>query len=161
MKARVNQNLEILLDNSEENQELMDLDMIPLGANNYHVLLNNQSFHCELLEINREEKKLLIQINERSYEVQLIDEYDDLLAELGMDAASRGGAEDLKAPMPGLVLSIDVEVGQEVQKGDALLILEAMKMENVLKASGPATIQSIEIEKGQAVEKNQVLIRMQ
>ena len=67
--------------------------------------------------------------------------------------------KDIKAPMPGLILDIMVEVGQEVKKGDALMILEAMKMENVLKSTGEGTITSIEVEKGQSVEKNNILIK--
>ena len=68
---------------------------------------------------------------------------------------------DLKAPMPGLVLSIDVEVGKEVKKGDALLILEAMKMENVIKSPTDGVIKSIAVKTSQAVEKNQLLLNFE
>ncbi|MCL4145650.1 UNVERIFIED_CONTAM: hypothetical protein GTU68_019273 [Idotea baltica] len=61
--------------------------------------------------------------------------------------------------MPGLILDILVEVGQTIQKGDQLMILEAMKMENVLKAPGEGSISSIEVSQGDSVEKNQVLIK--
>ena len=65
---------------------------------------------------------------------------------------------EIKAPMPGLVVRITVEEGAEVKKGDSLLVLEAMKMENVIKAPGDAVVGKIKVNAGQAVEKNQLLI---
>ena len=64
----------------------------------------------------------------------------------------------LKAPMPGLVLKIEVEPGQHVKKGDGLVIVEAMKMENELKAGAPGVVKEIKVTSRQPVEKNQVLI---
>jgi biotin carboxyl carrier protein len=60
--------------------------------------------------------------------------------------------------MPGLVLDVRVKEGDEVKKGDPLLVLEAMKMENILKSPAHAKIKKINVNKGQAVEKNQVLV---
>ena len=65
---------------------------------------------------------------------------------------------DLKAPMPGLIVDIKVQVGNAVKKGDIVLILEAMKMENVLKSAGDGTVKAIKVTPKQNVEKNQVLI---
>ncbi|HNH66215.1 MAG TPA: biotin/lipoyl-binding protein, partial [Bacteroidia bacterium] len=67
---------------------------------------------------------------------------------------------DLKAPMPGLVLDILVSEGQTIQKGDSLLVLEAMKMENNLKAINDAVVKKINVSKGDKVEKNTVLIEL-
>jgi len=69
--------------------------------------------------------------------------------------------KNIKAPMPGLVLDVLVESGQTITKGDQLLILEAMKMENVLKAAGDGVVKSIEIKKGNTVEKGQILVEME
>jgi biotin carboxyl carrier protein len=63
--------------------------------------------------------------------------------------------------MPGLVLNVFVEVGQEVQKGDNLLVLEAMKMENIIKATGTGKVKNIVVNQKQAVDKNQLLIEME
>ena len=68
---------------------------------------------------------------------------------------------DIKAPMPGLILEVNVKEGDEVKEGDYLLVLEAMKMENALTAPRDAVIKSISVEKGQTVEKNQLLIEME
>ena len=75
-----------------------------------------------------------------------------------MDNLSSNAAEDLKAPMPGLVLDVKVSPGDSVTTSDVVLVLEAMKMENNIKAPAEGVVKSIEIEKGQAVEKNQVLV---
>jgi biotin carboxyl carrier protein len=75
-----------------------------------------------------------------------------------MDALATKKVNELKAPMPGLVLDVRVKVGDVIKKGEPLVVLEAMKMENVLKSIADVTIKKIAIEKGNAVEKNQVLI---
>jgi biotin carboxyl carrier protein len=62
--------------------------------------------------------------------------------------------------MPGLVLKILAEPGQAVNKGDSLIILEAMKMENVIKATGPGTVKAICVNEKDTVDKNQLLIEM-
>ena len=67
----------------------------------------------------------------------------------------------LKAPMPGLVLKILIAEGQEIKKGDGLIVLEAMKMENIIKSSGDCTIKKINVVVKQAVEKNQVLMEFE
>ncbi|MNF13023.1 Glutaconyl-CoA decarboxylase subunit gamma [compost metagenome] len=66
---------------------------------------------------------------------------------------------EIKAPMPGLVLNVIVESGQEVNKGDNLLILEAMKMENIIKSPSSGIVKKILVTKGDKVEKNEILIQ--
>ena len=78
-----------------------------------------------------------------------------------MDNLTNAVAKELKAPMPGLVLKIEVEVGQTIKEGDALVVLEAMKMENVLKSPADVVIKSIGVTEGNAVEKNEVLIEFE
>ncbi|MEM1216899.1 MAG: biotin/lipoyl-containing protein, partial [Bacteroidota bacterium] len=68
---------------------------------------------------------------------------------------------DVLAPMPGLILDVLVAAGQAVEKGTPLVILEAMKMENVLKAAGPGTVKAIAVQQGAAVDKKQLLIEME
>ncbi len=77
-----------------------------------------------------------------------------------MDKMFAQKVNDLKAPMPGLVLDILVSEGQTIQKGDSLLVLEAMKMENNLKAINDAVVKKINVSKGDKVEKNTVLIEL-
>jgi len=78
-----------------------------------------------------------------------------------MDNLSNKKVSNLKAPMPGLVLDISTKEGETVKKGDTLLILEAMKMENAIKSPTDGIIKNIAINKGEAVEKNQVILNFE
>ncbi|MBL7811956.1 MAG: acetyl-CoA carboxylase biotin carboxyl carrier protein subunit [Bacteroidetes bacterium] len=77
---------------------------------------------------------------------------------MGLDQLTKPKAQTIKAPMPGLVLDVCTEPGMEVKKGDKVLVLEAMKMENIIKAQGDGIVGKVLVEKGQAVDKNQLLI---
>jgi biotin carboxyl carrier protein len=68
---------------------------------------------------------------------------------------------EIKAPMPGLILEINVAEGAEVKENDALLILEAMKMENVLNSPRDGVIKSISVAQGETVDKNALLIEFE
>jgi biotin carboxyl carrier protein len=81
-----------------------------------------------------------------------------LLKSLGFDDLNAKKVNEIKAPMPGLVLDVRVSEGDTVKKGDAILVLEAMKMENIIKSPTDGIIKKINVKKGVAVEKNQVLI---
>ncbi|MFT4662960.1 MAG: biotin carboxyl carrier protein, partial [Patiriisocius sp.] len=87
--------------------------------------------------------------------------YDILLDQLGMGNMTVKRMKDIKAPMPGLVLDIKIQAGDEVEAGDVILVLEAMKMENMIKSPGAGKIKTIKIKKGEAVEKGQVLIEVE
>lgn len=133
-------------------------DMKEIKNNTFHILHENKSYTAELISMSKEEKTAKVKINGNEYEVSLQDKYDRLLDMMGMNFSSQKNEVILKAPMPGLVLDIMVKVGDQVNKGDNLLILEAMKMENIIKSSGDLIIKSIEIKKGSKVEKNQILL---
>jgi biotin carboxyl carrier protein len=90
--------------------------------------------------------------------MQMTDQFDELLHQLGMDNLTTATISEIKAPMPGLVLRILASEGQEVQKGGNLLVLEAMKMENIIKAPANVMIKSVKINPGDKVEKNQVMM---
>lgn len=125
----------------------------------YHLIKDNASYNLEVVKHMPEEKKLVVKINNTSYTLDIKDKYDDLLHSLGLDSLASKKVNDIKAPMPGMVLNILVAEGQEVKKGDPLIVLEAMKMENILKSPTDGTVKKIAIIKGIAVEKNQLLIQ--
>jgi biotin carboxyl carrier protein len=77
---------------------------------------------------------------------------------MGMTNTSSVKVNNVKAPMPGLIISLKVADGDEVKQGDPLLILEAMKMENILKSPGDGKVKSVKVKMGDSVEKNQILI---
>ena len=122
------------------------------------VMKENQNYEVLILKFNAKEKSMLLKVNGNKYDVQLKDKYDDLLEKLGMDTKSHLKVNNIKAPMPGLVLNVLVGEGHQVKKGDALVVLEAMKMENILKSPADGQVKKVSVQKGTAVEKNQVLI---
>ena len=134
----------------------VDLDL--MGEKNFHVLLNNKSYNAEIVDINVQEKTCTIKVNGNLYETQLKDKMDFLLQSMGLDTLNSKKINEIKAPMPGLVLDIKVSEGSVVKKGDVLLVLEAMKMENNLKSPADGIVKKIVAKKGTAVEKNQLLI---
>jgi biotin carboxyl carrier protein len=139
----------------------LNWDLLEIKDGKFHILQDNQSFNATVLEANYETKTFSIKINKNVYEVSLKDKFDLLVEKLGFSNMTVQKVNNIKAPMPGLVLDILVQVGDVLVKGDSVLILEAMKMENVIKAEGDAVVKSIEIAKGTPVEKNQILVEFE
>ena len=86
---------------------------------------------------------------------------ETLMERMGIEEGADATSEDLRAPMPGKVLEVLVQEGQSVEEGEAMLVLEAMKMENVLRAGAAGVVSMIGVEAGNAVEKEAVLISME
>lgn len=133
-------------------------DMVEVRNGMFHVIIDNRSFTAEVVSHNKDEKQFQIRVNHNLYSLKVHDRYDVLLKELGLDALQSKKVSDLKAPMPGLVVDVAVSEGQEVKQGDKLLVLEAMKMENILKSPADAVVKQIKVKKGNTVEKNEILI---
>ncbi|HNQ12409.1 MAG TPA: acetyl-CoA carboxylase biotin carboxyl carrier protein subunit [Bacteroidia bacterium] len=140
------------------NGEECSIDIVANGAKEFHILYKGKSAKAYIVEQDTLSKTLSISINGTVYALELRDQYDELLHKLGFDRKAGKKINNLKAPMPGLVLDIKIESGQMVQKGDALLVLEAMKMENILKAESEGQVKTIKVTKGDKVEKNELLI---
>ena len=161
VKVNVNQSV-FEVEKSKEgiflNGEILHWDIQKIGDGMYHILYHNQSYNVEVIKADYAEKSFTLKINQTIYQLSAQDRFDLLLEKMGMGKAAGSKLNDLKAPMPGLILDILVKEGDTVKKGDNLLILEAMKMENVIKSAGEGTIKTIKIGKGDRVEKNHVLI---
>ncbi|MGG8497177.1 biotin/lipoyl-containing protein [Tenacibaculum sp. TC6] len=142
-------------------EEIQKLDIVPKTLQQYHVLENNQSYKATILKSDFNQKKYTVQVNGNSYEVAIADALDMLINALGLEVAAVKKENDIKAPMPGLIVSVNVEVGQEVREGDGILVLEAMKMENTLQAPRDGVVKSVAVQSGDKVEKNTVLIEME
>lgn len=135
-----------------------EADIIEIKKGLFHIIHNLKSYTAEVISCNKEAHTMLIKVNGNKYSVVVKDEMDELLHKLGMDVSDHRKTSDIKAPMPGLVLDVKVSMGQKINKGDAILVLEAMKMENVLRASEGGTVKKISVSKGDKVEKNQVMM---
>jgi acetyl/propionyl-CoA carboxylase alpha subunit len=95
------------------------------------------------------------------WEMEVLDERTQHIRSLAGGGAQRRAAGVLKAPMPGLVVRVQVQPGEQVAAGAPLVVLEAMKMENELKAGAPAVVKSVRVAPGEAVEKGQVLVEFE
>ncbi len=136
------------------------LDMVAEGDGRWHVLDKGQSYHVELVEADYPAKRYVLKINGRRFTVRIRDKYARLIESLGLTKEIVADIKEIRAPMPGLVLAIPVRPGDSFDKGDPLLILEAMKMENIIKAPRSGRVARVLVQKGDAVDKNQILIEL-
>lgn len=136
-----------------------DVSVQPNGL--ISVLFNGKSYTAVVENIDRGDKEITLRINGQVYKTAIKEPIDQLLSNMGMDLKAMQKAEPVKAPMPGMVLKVLVSVGQEICKGDGMVILEAMKMENILKAAAPAKVKAIKVNERTAVEKGTVLIELE
>ncbi|RZL48421.1 MAG: biotin/lipoyl-binding protein [Pedobacter sp.] len=140
------------------NNEVVELSTLPLNASSNSVLYHNKSFNIEVVEFIPADKTAVVKVNGNIYKLVIKDQFDQLLKQLGMDNLAVSKILQIKAPMPGLVLNVLASEGDEVKKGDSLLVLEAMKMENMIKSPTDGIIKKIEVKQGDKVEKNQLLV---
>ncbi|MBD3749833.1 MAG: biotin/lipoyl-binding protein [Sphingobacteriales bacterium] len=140
------------------NDQAVTLDMVKIDENHFHLIYQHCSYKAEVLSMNFVEKILRIKVNQNIYDLEIRDQYDELLKNLGLENLNARKIKEIKAPMPGLVLKIIVKEGDVVKKGENLLVLEAMKMENMIKAPADVIIQKIKVKSGEKVEKNQLLM---
>jgi biotin carboxyl carrier protein len=140
------------------NSTPLDWNLVEISDGYFHILSGNKSYNAEVVNMDSATKSFSLKINGRIYAVNVKDKFDMLLEKMGLNSPVAGKINTIKAPMPGLIIDLRVQPGDTVSPGDALLILEAMKMENIIKASGEGTVKSVKVRKGDSVEKNQVLI---
>ena len=141
--------------------DLKNLDAVSVENNKFHVLKDHKPYKAEIVSADFISKKYTIKVNNNTYEVAIADALDMLIKSMGIERGRTKVVNAIKAPMPGLILEISVEVGQTVKENDPLLILEAMKMENSFLSPRDGVIKSIAVEKGHAVDKGQLLIEFE
>lgn len=161
-KIRVNEqyDFEVLSEKDDVlvNGKSINLDVHQVNKTSFHILYQHRSYNAELVELNKSEKTCTVRVNAHVYNMSLTDQFDELLRKLGMDNLAALKVSELKAPMPGMVLKVLVKEGEEVKKGTNLLILEAMKMENIIKSPADGVVKLIKVSASNKVEKNQVMI---
>lgn len=97
----------------------------------------------------------------RTLETEVLDDRARTIRALVRKAAGASGPRPLRAPMPGLVVKVEVSVGDQVARGQGLVVMEAMKMENELKSEGAGRVTRIHVETGATVQKDQVLVEVE
>lgn len=153
-----------VLVNEEEvtvnSEEVSKLDIVKNSDKEYHILEDNKKYNAKLISANFLEKTLKVEVNGNSYTIVIADEYDQMIKKMGLLAVNTKKEKNVNAPMPGLILDILVTEGQEVKEGEQVLILSAMKMENIITAPSDGVVSVINIAKDDAVEKGQLLIEI-
>ncbi|WP_411031553.1 biotin/lipoyl-containing protein [Spongiimicrobium sp. 3-5] len=153
-KAIVNNDME--LDVSMD--DVSKTDVFNTAPNKYHILKDNKPYNVEIIHSDFNSKRYTVNVNGNLYTVNLQDELDQLIKEMGFEIGTSKDVGSIEAPMPGLILDVAVDKKQQVKEGDTLLILEAMKMENIITSPRDGIIKSIAVSKGEAVVKKQLLI---
>ncbi len=138
----------------------VDVKSHSIGATRSVLLVNDRSFEVDVHPNNHEEGRTVfmlgVEINAEVEQYNLA----QLRKRAGMTTKS-AAARNLRAPMPGLILEVKVEPGQKVARNDPLVIIEAMKMENVLKAQADVTVKSVNVARGDSVEKGDIILEFE
>lgn len=155
-KVQVNETLEYDFNDSDSE----NLDIVKLSESKFHVLQNKISYNVAIEKTDFYLKEYIISVNSHSYQVKISNQLDVLIKEMGFHKGASKKVNDIKAPMPGIILSVLVKENQQVKEGETLLILEAMKMENAITCPKDAIIKNITISVNQTVDKGQLLIEL-
>ena len=123
----------------------------------YSLIVDGKSYESYVYSGDEDWQVLL---RGRQFQVKVEDEREKRLKAAAGGGVADGGEFHLKAPMPGLVVAIPVAEGQEVKKGQVLVILESMKMQNELKCPRDGTISHIKVKAGESVEQKQILLNL-
>jgi len=153
-KAVVNEDFEFSL----LRKDLQTLDSISVTPTKTHLVHNHKSVTVELLNSDFSNRTYTLKVNGNRYTVHINNDLDALISEMGLSLGNDTIANEIHAPMPGLILEVSVKENQEVKEGDSLCVLEAMKMENALLAPCDGIIKAVTIKKGQTVDKGDLLI---
>jgi len=134
------------------------LDLVETAPGSFHILSGGKSYLVEILDVSPGSKQIKVKVNDVVFVARVKSDLDDLLAQTGMNSLETVRVAELRAPMPGLVLQVAARKGDRIEKGQALIILEAMKMENSIRASETVVVKELLVGRGDKVEKNQVLM---
>ena len=160
-----NSKFKITVNNSDvfniSQKKLEECDIIQNPAGDYHIISNAKSVSGLILKSDFKNKRYTVQINNNEYDISIKDELDQRIDDMGFSSGSSKHIHTVKAPMPGLILDILVNEGQKVKENDPLLILEAMKMENIITSPRSAVISAVSVKMKQAVDKNALLIEFE
>lgn len=132
------------------------LDFVQIGKGSYSIIYNNKSFNVELIPVNGV-KKYNVNTFKNTYEVEIID------AEAQYLASRKKAQEDedeaiIISPIPGKVVNILVAQGEQVEAGQTVIVISAMKMESEFKSPKSGTVTEIKVSEGQSVEARQELV---
>lgn len=142
-------------------EEAALLDAVRLGKDACHVLYRHQPFEVRITAADFGRKTYEVEVNGNRYSARISDDLDQLITHMGFELHTSRNVSRIEAPMPGLILDIQVSPGQEVKEGDPLLVLEAMKMENVILSPRDGIIKKVAVQPGATVEKRHLMVEFE
>ena len=139
----------------------MDAHVVEVEGTPVRLVTVGEQVHRVLARRQAGRGRYVLSLDGHRYDVEALDERTRTIRELTAAAAGPKGPAPLLAPMPGLVVRVLVEPGQQVAPGQGLVVVEAMKMENELRATVAATVKGVPVRTGQAVEKGALLVELE
>lgn len=140
------------------NTTLFSLDFLEQKKNSFTLVLNNKSYRAFLVGFNIKKKTISLFLNGSLFNFFIKNKEDFILKNITSDNSAPIKSDTLISPMPGLVSEVLVKENQKITISEPLIILEAMKMENVLKCYSTSVVKKILVQNGSRVEKDQPLI---
>lgn len=141
---------------ASEHAELADVEgspvrMLKLGSRVYRVVAQKRDGRG----------RYTLWVDGYRFEIEALDERTRAIRDLSAANAAPTGPAPVLAPMPGLIVRVNVAVGDEVEAGEGVIVMEAMKMENELRATSAGKVKSVEVSPGTAVEKGTLLVALE
>lgn len=156
-RLQVNEQFDFLLSENE----IKKLDVQSRNKNTFHLIHQNKSLNAEIVQRDFINKTYSIKINSKLHTVKIETPLDELIEAMGLGIDNAIKVNEIKAPMPGLIMEVSVKAGDMVKAGDYLLVLEAMKMENALTAPRDAVVKTVAVSKGDTVDRFQLLFELE
>lgn len=132
-----------------------------LGQTPESVLMIGNEAHRLLVRRGTSRGRYTLWVDGNRLDVEALDERSRAIRELAAATSGPAGPAPLVAPMPGMIVHVNVREGDAVQAGQGLVVMEAMKMENELRASASGTVKRVHVSPGTAVEKGALLLEME
>lgn len=136
--------------------ELSDIEsspvrMVKIGTQVYRVVVERHSARG----------RYMLWVDGYRFDTETLDERTRAIRDLSAARAGPTGPAPILAPMPGLIVRVSVKVGDKVEAGQGVVVMEAMKMENELRATSAGTVRTVEVFPGTAVEKGALLVALE
>lgn len=142
------------------NGKIFEYDHKFINDNTLLLRVNNSNYFLLIAE-DEEDNSLDISDDSVNFKVKCKSETDILLEGMAGSKSDKSVKKEVKSPMPGIIKAMNVKSGQQVIKGDVLLVLEAMKMENEIKAVKDGIVKKVNVEAMSSVEKNELLLEFE
>ncbi|NTV45686.1 MAG: biotin/lipoyl-binding protein [Chlorobiales bacterium] len=139
-------------------QDDKEARLVPLSGNVYHFIYEGKVY---LAEVSKSEEAYTVKMADQVFDVAVVDEKMMMVEKLGIKTTEKKASGDVKSPMPGLVVKLNVAVGDTVSIGQGILVLEAMKMQNEIKSAVAGVVKEIKVSERQPVDKNQLLLKIE